>query len=144
MLPPVPRYPGLLGDGANSRSGAGATTWARTSFLVFFFASSVSKGRRSLARVAQWLGSTYEARGHSWIPSQGTCPGCGLDPQCGVCRRQPIHDSLSSSVFLSLPLSSSLKSIKKYSFFKRGRDVWRIEQAADSGHYLSNIGECDH
>nr|KAF6310691.1 hypothetical protein mMyoMyo1_008749 [Myotis myotis] len=44
---------------------------------------------------------------------KSSIPGCRLNPRWGVCRREPINDSLSSLIFLSLPLPSSLKSIKK-------------------------------
>nr|KAF6477991.1 hypothetical protein HJG59_010883 [Molossus molossus] len=40
----------------------------------------------------------------SSIPSQGTCSGCGPDPQWGACRRQPIN-VLSHRCFSLFPLS---------------------------------------
>nr|KAF6279887.1 hypothetical protein mMyoMyo1_010146 [Myotis myotis] len=47
------------------------------------------------------------------FPGQGTCPGCEFDPQCGACRRQPIPDSLSSWMLLSLPPSPFRSEIHK-------------------------------
>nr|KAF6296066.1 hypothetical protein mMyoMyo1_009188 [Myotis myotis] len=61
------------------------------------------------AGVAQWLSIDLGTRrSQVRFPVKGTCPGCRLDPQCGACRRQPTHDSLSSWMFLSLSLSLSL------------------------------------
>nr|KAF6392486.1 hypothetical protein mPipKuh1_007696 [Pipistrellus kuhlii] len=52
--------------------------------------------------------------------------GCRLYPQSGAFRRQPIDDSLSSLMFLSLPLPSFLKSINKIkkqnTFFKNNNN----------------------
>nr|KAF6462373.1 hypothetical protein HJG59_011394 [Molossus molossus] len=62
------------------------------------------------AGVAQWL-SVDPA------PGQGTCPGCGPDPQWGACRRRPVdilsHPCFFPSVSLSLPLSKINKERKK-------------------------------
>lgn len=41
-----------------------------------------------------------------WIPGQGTCRGCGLDPRW--CRRPPIKDSLPSWMFVSRSCSLPL------------------------------------
>nr|KAF6387550.1 hypothetical protein mMyoMyo1_008040 [Myotis myotis] len=45
------------------------------------------------------------------FPVKGTCPGCGLDPQWGACRKQ--HGSLSSLMFLSLSPPPFLSEINK-------------------------------
>ena len=59
----------------------------------------------ALAGVAQWIECQPEnQRVTSSIPSQGTCLGCGPDPQLGVCERQP-HIDVSLPLTLSLPLS---------------------------------------
>nr|KAF6480870.1 hypothetical protein HJG59_010664 [Molossus molossus] len=47
------------------------------------------------------------------IPGQGTCPGCGPDPQWGACRRRPIDVLSHRCFYLSLSLPLSLKSIKE-------------------------------
>ena len=58
----------------------------------------------ALDGVVQWI--EYQPANQSvavWIPSQGTCLGCRLGPQLGVCERQPHIDvSLSLPPFLSL------------------------------------------
>ena len=52
----------------------------------------------SLAGVAQWIEwGLANQRVIGSIPSQGTCLGCGPDPQKGACERQPHID-------VSLPL----------------------------------------
>ena len=60
-----------------------------------------------MAGVAQWIehGSVNQ-RVTNWIPSQGTCLGCGPGPQLGACERQPHIDG---SPFLSPSLPLSLK-----------------------------------
>ena len=59
----------------------------------------------ALACVAQWIErQTLNQRVAGLIPSQGTCLGCGLDPQLGVLERQS-HIDVSLPLFLS-PSSS--------------------------------------
>ena len=54
----------------------------------------------ALAGVGQWIerrpANQSVAR---WIPSQGTCLGCGSGPQLRVCERQP-HIDVSLPLFL--------------------------------------------
>lgn len=64
------------------------------------------------SRRAPWLSVTPRP---GFDSQAGTCPGCGLRPQCGAGRGQPIDDSLSSRTFLPLPLWN-----QKYIFFKKG------------------------
>nr|KAF6462221.1 hypothetical protein HJG59_011269 [Molossus molossus] len=52
------------------------------------------------------------------IPGQGTCPGCGPEPQWGACRRRPIDILSHQCFYLSLPLTSSLSKINKEKNFK--------------------------
>ena len=61
------------------------------------------KEKEALAGVAQWNEHWPEDRKvASSIPSQGTCLGCGPDPQLGACKRQSINVSLTHRCFLSL------------------------------------------
>ena len=54
---------------------------------------------------AQWIESQpAKQRVAGSFPSQGTCLGCGPDPQWGTCERQP-HIDASLPFSLSLPLS---------------------------------------
>nr|KAF6358476.1 hypothetical protein mPipKuh1_010303 [Pipistrellus kuhlii] len=72
--------------------------------------------KEKIAQLA-WLSGwtwTYESKVHGFIPGHGTCLGNRLDSQCAVCRRQPLNGSLSSLMFLSLPLPSFLKSMEIY------------------------------
>ena len=58
-----------------------------------------NKIRSALARVAQWMEcwpANQKVAGS--IPSQGTCLGCGPDPQLGACKRQP-HIGVSLPLF---------------------------------------------
>ena len=76
----------------------------------------------TLAGVAEWI----ERLPVNWkvtglIPGQGTCPGCRPGPQMGVCKRQPIHVSLTHPCFspsLSPSLPLSLKTNKNKMLFK--------------------------
>lgn len=57
--------------------------------------------------VAQLVGvSSYTPKG--LLPSQGTCLGCGSDPQLGPGQVQPTHASLSRPLPLSLTGDSTL------------------------------------
>ena len=76
---------------------------------------------QALACVAQWTECRPEnQRVAGSIPSQGTCLGCGLGPQCGVHERQP-HIGVSLPLFL-LPFPS-LK-INKYNL-KKNKNIER-------------------
>ena len=77
-------------------------------FFFFFFCNDsfhVKKYFMALAGVAQWI-ELWPANKKvaGWIPSQGTCLGCGPGPQKGVCERQP-HIDVSLPLFL-LPFPS--------------------------------------
>nr|KAF6279277.1 hypothetical protein mPipKuh1_010375 [Pipistrellus kuhlii] len=63
-------------------------------------------------RRAQRCGSGTGPGGGDFDFWLGLMPRCGLTPQGDVCRRQLINGSLSSLMYFSLPLHSSLKSIK--------------------------------
>ena len=58
------------------------------------------KGKLALAGEAQWI-ECWPVNGKvvSSIPSQGTCLGCGPDPQLGACERQPTNISLTQQCF---------------------------------------------
>ena len=61
----------------------------------------------ALAGVTQWIErQPANQRVASSIPSQGTCLGFRLDPQWGVCKRQPHIDvSLSRTLPLCLKIN---------------------------------------
>ena len=81
----------------------------------FYLLFNVSIRTLALTGVAQWI-ECQPARQKlaGLIPSQGTCLGCGPDPQLGAWERQLIYVSLthrcfSPSLSLSLPLSLKIK-----------------------------------
>ena len=82
--------------------------WSFVNFSIINKLSSsfISKSSSStLAGVAQWIEHwPANQRVTSWIPSQGTCLGCGLGPQWGVLEKQP-HIDISLPLFLP-PFSS--------------------------------------
>nr|KAF6282463.1 hypothetical protein mMyoMyo1_010100 [Myotis myotis] len=68
-----------------------------------------------------WGGSVVERRPMNQevtarFPVRAHARGCGLNPQCGACRRLPINDSLSSLMFLSLSAFPFLSEINKNIF----------------------------
>ena len=104
----------------------------------FLVGTSIKNIDEALASLAQWI----EHRSADWrvpglIPVKGTCLGCGLDPQCGACRRQPINDSFSSWMFLFLSPSPFLSEINflKNTFKKEialaGVAQWIEDRPAD-------------
>ena len=57
-----------------------------------------------LAGVTQWIECQPEKqRDAGWISSQGTCLGCGLGPQLGMCERQPHTDDSLPLILPSFP-----------------------------------------
>ena len=70
----------------------------------------------ALAGVAQWTEDpTMKQKVAGSIPSQGTCLGCRLGPQLGLCERQPIdlsHVDVSLPLFLP-PCSLKVSKIKE-------------------------------
>ncbi|CAK6439188.1 unnamed protein product [Pipistrellus nathusii] len=77
----------------------------------------------ALASLAQWT----ECKGPRFDSCQWHMPGGGLNAQLGACRRQPISDSLSSLMFLTL-LPSSLKLIFFLNFFKGSAKLTLVSQ----------------
>ena len=72
-------------------------------WLGFLDLRSYLEFNLALAGVAQWIQCQPEnQRVAGLIPSQGTCLGCGPDPQWGAHERQPHID-------VSLPPFPSLK-----------------------------------
>nr|KAF6353588.1 hypothetical protein mPipKuh1_010501 [Pipistrellus kuhlii] len=76
-----------------------------------------------------WFGSVDRAsacgvEGSGFDSGQGTCLGCNLYPHWGTCRRQPINDSLSLLMFLSLFPSPFLSEINKDIFLKNKIKVY--------------------
>nr|KAF6267956.1 hypothetical protein mPipKuh1_008336 [Pipistrellus kuhlii] len=66
------------------------------------------------SRVAQWIERwPAHRRVLGSIPAKGTCLGGELQLQQGACRRQLIHDSLSSLMFLTLFPFPFLSGINK-------------------------------
>ena len=73
----------------------------------------------ALAGVAQWIECwPADQRVASSIPSQGTCLGCGPDPQRGAHERQA-HIDVSLPLFLPPSPLSKNKQIKYFLKFKK-------------------------
>ena len=70
----------------------------------------------ALTSVAQVVGRhPAEWKVTGLIPGQGTCPGCGFDPQLGYVQEGNQSMFLSYiNISLSFSLSQSLKAVKKY------------------------------
>lgn len=62
--------------------------------------SIIKRDRHRPASVAQGTGHCPR---HREVAGQGTCPGCGLDPWQGACRRQALHVAVSHWYLTPLP-----------------------------------------
>lgn len=96
----------------------------------------------ALRNIPDWLvwfsGWIARSQFDSWSE---ICLGWGLNPQWRVRRRQPIIDSPSSVMFLSLPFPSSLKSIKNIFLKKNITDSRASLTRFESS--LSSSQQCD-
>ena len=87
--------------------------------MEFFFAHPLFKKKiadiDALASVAQWSECwPVNQKVAGSIPSQGTCLGCRLGPQLGLCERQPIDLSHVDVSLSSLPLFTYIENLISY------------------------------
>nr|KAF6392740.1 hypothetical protein mPipKuh1_007916 [Pipistrellus kuhlii] len=83
------------------------------SFLPGRIRGGFKREEIALAGLAQWI--EHRLLDPGFIPVNGTCPGCRLDPQQGARRCQPLNDSLSSLMFLFLsPFLSEIIKIENF------------------------------
>ena len=95
----------------HKKRGSRWDRWVTLGFLFGHWFYPLKYELMALAGVVQWIErQPMNQKVAGSIPSLGTCLGCRLGPQLGVCKRQPVDVSLAYRCFFpsfspSLPLS---------------------------------------
>ena len=71
------------------------------------------------------LSASQQIKASLFVPSQGSSPGCGPDPQLGACKKLPLVD-ISFPLSPSLPFSLKNKEIDK--IFLKNEENEKVEK----------------